>query len=92
MTTARSPLRVLRQQANHIAELLKRAERGEKIADDMGGKIAAARSRPKVKFAVAMDDKVLIIDMSWATIREMSEHGISEYLLKQMREVRDTVH
>jgi hypothetical protein len=92
MTTARSPLRVLKQQADRIAEILKRVERGEKVADDVGGKIVAARSREAVRFAVAMDDKALIIEMSWATIRETNERGISEYLLKQMREVRDTVH
>lgn len=92
MTTSRSPLRVLKQQSDRIAMALKQAERGEAIAHDPGGKIVAARSRPSVKFGVVMDDKVLTIDMPWSTIRETSERGISEYLLKQMREARDAVH
>lgn len=92
MTTARSPLRVLKAQADNMAVLLKAAERGEKIANDIGGKIAAARQRNAVKFAVVMDDKVLSIDMTWAAIRDTSEAGISEFILKQMRESRDVQH
>jgi hypothetical protein len=89
MTTAHSPLRVLKTQADRIAAALKAAERGEKIADDPGGKIAAARSRDSVTFGVVMDDKVLKIEMAWSLIRETSEIGISEYILKQMREKRE---
>ena len=71
---------------------LKRAERGEVVADDPAGKIAAARRRPFVTFAVVMDDKIVKIEMPWTKIIETSEAGISEYILKQMREARDTAH
>lgn len=91
MTTSRSPLRVLKAQADGIAAMLKAVERGEKVASDPGGKIAAARAGPDVTFAIAMDDKVLKIQMTWSTIRETSEVGIAEYLLKQMRGSRDVV-
>lgn len=91
MTTAQSPLRVLKAQSDRMAMMLKAAERGDTIANDPGGKIAAARERDSVKFAVAMDDKIISIDMPWATIRETSESGISEYILNHMREARDTV-
>jgi hypothetical protein len=90
MTTAQSPLRVLRGQADRMAMMLKKAERGEHIPGDTG-KLAAARMKDSVKFAVAMDDKIISIDMPWATIRETSESGISEYILNHMREARDTV-
>jgi hypothetical protein len=92
MTTARSPLRVLKAQADKIAMALKAAERGETIATDPAGKIAAARTRESVTFAVVMDDKVLKIELPWATVRETSEVGIAEYILKQMREARDVQH
>jgi hypothetical protein len=39
-----------------------------------------------------MDDKVLSIEMSWATIRATSEVGIAEFILKHMRNARDAVH
>lgn len=89
MTTARSPLRALKAQADKMAAALKATERGEAtFGDDVGGKIAASRARGSITFGVVMDDKVLKIEMSWATIRETSEAGISEYILKQMREDR----
>ena len=86
------PDKHVREQADRIAETLKRAERGEMIADNMGRKIAISPTRSSVKFAVAMDDKSLIIEMPLAMIKDMSEHAISEYLLKHMRATRDTVH
>lgn len=89
MTTARSPLRKLKAQADQMAELLKKAERGEAPAIPFASKILEARSRPSIKFAVLMDDKALSIEMPWKTIAETSQAGISEYILKQMREARD---
>lgn len=87
MTTKDSPLPRLKAQADKMAALLKKAERGEKFnVNDPAGKIAAARTRDTVKFAVAMDDKILTIEMSWKTIRETTAAGISEYILAQMRE------
>lgn len=92
MTTARSPLRVLKAQADNIAKIVKAVERGENPIEDRGGKIAAARNKPSVKFGVVMDDKIITIDMPWVTIRDTSEVGIAEYVLKQMREARDVHH
>lgn len=92
MTTARSPLRVLKAQADNIAKTVKAIERGENPVEDRGGKLAAARNRESVTFGIVMDDKVLKIDMPWATIRDTSEVGIAEYILKHMREARDPQH
>lgn len=90
MTTAQSPLRVLKAQADKIAKTVKAVERGESPIEDRGGKIAAARDfRDSVKFGVVMDDKIIMIDMPWATIRGFSEVAMSEYILKQMRGSRD---
>ncbi len=91
MTTKHSPLRVLKAQADTIAAALKAAERGEKIASDPAGKIAASIAKGIVKFAVAMDDKIISIEMPWSTIRETSEVGIAEFILKHMREQRETM-
>lgn len=93
MSTAHSPLRKLRAEANRIAQQLKALERGEVNAPDPLGKVAAARAgKEALTFAVVMDDKILKIEMPWATIASMSEAGISEWILKQMRESRETTH
>ena len=92
MTTSRSPLRVLKVQADKIAATIKAAERGEKIADvRFAEKIEAARSKESFKTGIVMDDKLITIEMTWALIRATSEAGLSEYILKQMRGARDTV-
>jgi hypothetical protein len=39
-----------------------------------------------------MDDKVITIDLPWATIRATSEVGLAEYILNQMREVRNVIN
>jgi hypothetical protein len=88
MTTARSPLPVLKAQADKIAAQLKVASEGKSIAHDPAGKIAAALAKESITFAVAMDDKILKIEMPWATIRETSEAGIAEFILDRMREER----
>lgn len=93
MTTSHSPLRVLKAQADRIAQTLKAAERGEITpAQDPTGKIAASRGKESVKFAVAMDDKLFTIEMPWETIRSSSEAGLAEFVLKEMRGKREAVH
>lgn len=92
MTTARSPLRVLKAQADNMAKMLKKFERGEKIDSPSAEKLEAARSKESIKFSIFMDDKVLVIDMPWVTIKETSQAGLSEYIVKQMREALDVIH
>ena len=70
-----------------MAASLKAADRGETIASDPAGKIAAARQKNSITFAV-----VIKIEMSWATIRATSEVGIAEFILKQMRGSREAVN
>ncbi len=91
MTTARSPLRKLRAQADNIAAMLKAAERGETI---VGGNTLTFKreDKPTIKFCVAMDDKALIIEMAWVTIKDTSEAGLSEYIMRQMRDQREAAH
>jgi hypothetical protein len=91
MTTAQSPLNLLQTQARKMAVALKAAERGEKIASDPFGKIAAARARPSIKFVVVMDDKVLAMEIPWQVVRETSEDGLVEWIVGQMRESKETV-
>ena len=91
MTTAHSPLHVLKTQAAYMARTLKAVARGETVIEDRGGKLALARLQDTVTFAVAMDDKILKIEMGWKTIQESSEAGLAEYIVKQMREARDGV-
>ncbi|MEO0955759.1 MAG: hypothetical protein AAFY12_12255 [Pseudomonadota bacterium] len=90
MTTSQSPLRALKQQAGYIAKTLKAFERGEKIDHAFAAKLEEARHNPSLKFAVAMDDKTLVIEMPWEQIRATSEVGLSEFILREMRGRRET--
>lgn len=74
MTTKNSPLSALKAQAGQIATLLKAAER------------AATLPRRSFKFAVAMDDKTIVVEIPWATIRETTEPALVEYILNLMLE------
>ena len=91
MTTSHSPLSQLKAQADKIAATLKAAERGEQIDVRFAEKIKAARSKDSFKVGIVMDDKVITIEIPWATIRGTNEVGLAEYILNQMREARDTV-
>lgn len=93
MTTSQSPLRVLKAQADKIAEKLKAAERGERIE---GGtypeKVEAARAKESIKVAIFMDDKIVSLDLPWSVISATNQAGLSEYILKQMKGARDALH
>ena len=91
MTTARSPKREIRVQAQTIAVALKAALHGKTIADDPAGKISAALKKESITFGVVMDDKILKIKMPWVKIRDTSLAGIAEYIFNQMREARPTL-
>lgn len=92
MTTKHSPLSALKAQADKIAATLKAAERGDKIDARFAEKIAEARTKASFKTGIVMDDKVIIVEMPWTTIRETTEAGLAEYILGQMREARDAVN
>lgn len=92
MTTSHSPRSVIKAQADKIAQMLKAAERGEKVDVKFGEKIAAARGTAGIKVGVVMDDKVITLELPWFTIRNSSEGGLAEYILDKMRETRDTRH
>ncbi len=89
MTTRHSPLRVLKAQADKIAQTLKAAERGEAIDLRLAEKIADARAKESFKIGIVMDDKVITIDLPWENIKSTSEAGLSEYVVRLMREARD---
>lgn len=84
MTPADSPLPVLTEQARKIACALKDAERGDISVP--------ARARETVTFGVAMDDKILTITMPWATIRETTEAGLVEYIIRKMQGAPDATN
>ena len=85
MSTAQSPTWKLKAEADKMAKIIKSVERGEKVAADPAGKMAAALARGSVKFGIVMDDKIITIDMPTATIRETDEAGISEWIVEHMR-------
>jgi hypothetical protein len=82
MTTSNSPLHEIKAQADHIAKYMKQAERGE-IHEP---KLIVARAYSKTfKPAIAMDDKTIILEMTWLQIRDTSEAALSEMIVKHMR-------
>lgn len=90
MTSKHSPSIVLQKQADAIANLIKRAERGEKVDATIAGKVKAAReSKNSLKCAVIMDDKTIILEMPWDVVAESSEAGLAQWVLKAMMETRD---
>lgn len=92
MTTKHSPIAALQAQADKIAATLKAAERGDKIDARFAQQLAAARAKDSFKVGVVMDDKVITIEMPWATIRGTTEAGLAEFILGQMRETRSTIN
>lgn len=90
MTTKNSPLETLKQQADTISRQLKRMDRGEVAVADPAGKIAAAREKGEITFAVVMDDKMLKITMPFDVIRSSTEAGISEWIVAHMQERKET--
>lgn len=70
MTTASSPESVLRKQSDHIAAQLKRMRPDAKKTLAVG---------------VAMDDKLIKIEILWSTVAEYSERELSDYVLGLMR-------
>ena len=92
MTTKHSPLRVLKQQSDTIASVIKAAERGEKVGGPFVVKIEAARSLPSFKVGIVMDDKIITLEIAWAIVRETSQVGLAEYILNQMKETRNVIN
>ena len=85
MTTSRSPLSALKAQADEIARLLKAAERREPVPADFAAKLDAARGKPAFKAGVVMDDKVIVLEIPWASIRTWGEVALAKWILDQMR-------
>lgn len=92
MTSKHSPLSALKAQADKIAATLKAAERGDQIDVRFAEKFNAARAKESFKVGIVMDDKVITIEMPWATIRSTNEAGIAEYIVGQMREARAAIN
>ena len=87
MTTKDSSIGELKVQADMIASMLKAAERGSKFNGPFGEKVEEARrDKDSLQIGIVMDDKLITVDIPWATIRDTGEAGLSEYILKQMRE------
>lgn len=88
MSTKHSPLSQLKAQANTIAATIKAAERGDKIDVRFAQKIAEARLKETFKVGIVMDDKVLTIEIPWATIQDTTEASLATWILNEMQEGR----
>lgn len=67
---------------------IKAAERGEIIDIKFADKLKAARNEPSVRIGIVMDDKTLIISIPWENIRSSGEVALSEFILREMREIK----
>lgn len=85
MTTKYSSPTALKLQANRIAQMLKKAERGEQIDIRFAEKVMAARQREMFKVGIVMDDKVIMVDIPWETISASSESDLATFIMGQMK-------
>ena len=85
MSTSKSPLSTLKAQADKIAKSLKEAERGELTDPGFVQRVSEARERGTLKFGIAMDDKLVSIEMTWPQLQATSEVALAAYILKHMR-------
>lgn len=92
MTTKHSPLRILRAQADRIADMICKTERGEPVDASFAAKIAEARSKEAVKIGIVMDDKVITLELPWSVIRSSGRVALAAYVLDQMRETRRVIN
>lgn len=86
MTSKNSPRWKLEQQAKSIASILKKAERGEPIGVLWAERLKLARTRPTFKAGIVMDDKTIILELTWTLIKETEEKALVEYIINQMQE------
>jgi hypothetical protein len=82
----------LRQEAHKIASKLKAAANGEKIASDPLGKIEASKARGYLDFAIAMDDKILKIQIPWTTINDLALPLLCDFIYDQMSEAKNVAN
>lgn len=85
MTTKDSPVATLKAQADRIAGILKKAERGERVEAIHPATLRAARLKVSFSVGIVMDDQVITLDIPWATIRETDAAGLSEWIVRQMQ-------
>lgn len=71
MTTADSPIAALKAQADKIAAALKNCQ-------DL------VHPNAMTKFGIVMDDKLITVEMSWMTIRTLTQIEISDFILGHM--------
>lgn len=91
MTTKNSPIKRLKAQADKIAEVLCAAERGDAVDVSFKQKLEAARDKDTVSVGIAMDDKIIKIDLPWSVIKTSGRAGLATYILDQMQEKRRTL-
>ena len=85
MSTSASPPEKLRAQAHNIAVNLKKLAGGGQVADDPLGKIAAARARGYLDFAIVMDDKIIKIEVPFSKIDELTLPLLCDFIYDAMR-------
>ena len=88
MSTKHSPLSVLTMQADNIAHILKLAEAGRWVAPQFQAAITRARANETFKVGIAMDDKVISLDIPWTVIKKTSEPALAAWIVRHMQEKR----
>lgn len=87
MTTSQSPYSKVKAQADMIANVLKKVERGDPMPDAYA-RMVAARQKESVKFGIVMDDKTIICEMPWTKVAESTKESIAEWIVNYMLERR----
>ncbi len=84
MTTSKSDPKILRAQASRAARILKAVGRGEKVPEDVNGRLAASLALGSVKFCIVMVMILSSITMSWQLIQDCDELALIDLILREM--------
>lgn len=86
MTTASSPIQRLKEQATKIAQTLKAADRGIYPNPSFKRKAEESKRRGVFVVGIAMDDKIITVNIAWSTIAATSEKDLVDYIVDLMQE------
>jgi len=85
MATSNTPAKILRMHSDRIAHIMKDLEAGQPVKDGISSKIAASKASGVFRPLVAMDDKLVVIEIPWTTVRNLSESELSAFIFDLMQ-------
>lgn len=85
MTTSSSPIQKIKAEATKIAQTLKQAERGQYPNQTFRQRIEESKLRGIFVVGIAMDDKIIKVEIPWDTIKATPEKELTTYIVDLMQ-------